>query len=265
MGLQIIYDPVLGKARSGDAVSYTAATKPAATDVAVGTVIWNSDTGKPEWSDGTDWLTLPVEFKGYFANEAAIIAAHPTGVAGWYCLNTDTNTVWFWDTDTNAWMDTAEGGLVTSVFGRVGDIVATTNDYTWAQIDKSTSSIADITTKKANLLDWALSADLEVSAGNVVFNSGSGDYDFTIKKNTSGDAFVYDAGADTLTMSASTIDINGVEIGAGVAGGSILSLTPFSSDPATPQANDCWILDTGSARYFKYYDGSNTYSVELTT
>ena len=37
---------------------------------------------------------------------------------------------------------------VTSVFGRTGDIVATTGDYDWASIDKSISDLADLTTKK---------------------------------------------------------------------------------------------------------------------
>jgi len=39
------------------------------------------------------------------------------------------------------------GGGVDSVFTRIGDVVAATNDYTWAQVDKATSDIADITTK----------------------------------------------------------------------------------------------------------------------
>jgi len=36
---------------------------------------------------------------------------------------------------------------ITSVFGRTGAVAAAVNDYTWAQIDKATSDIADITTK----------------------------------------------------------------------------------------------------------------------
>jgi len=36
---------------------------------------------------------------------------------------------------------------VSSVFGRTGTVVAATNDYTWAQINKTTSNIADITTR----------------------------------------------------------------------------------------------------------------------
>lgn len=38
---------------------------------------------------------------------------------------------------------------VDSVFGRTGSIVAAANDYTWAQINKATSSLADITTRSA--------------------------------------------------------------------------------------------------------------------
>src|SRR3990167_10000585 len=42
--------------------------------------------------------------------------------------------------------------VVTSVFTRTGAVVAATNDYTWAQVDKTTSSIADITTKSHTAL-----------------------------------------------------------------------------------------------------------------
>ncbi|MCA1567233.1 MAG: hypothetical protein LC803_16590 [Acidobacteria bacterium] len=38
---------------------------------------------------------------------------------------------------------------VTSVFGRTGAVVAVSGDYTWAQINKATSSLADITTRSA--------------------------------------------------------------------------------------------------------------------
>jgi len=34
---------------------YTNATRPAASSVAVGTQIWNSDDKSPNWSDGTNW------------------------------------------------------------------------------------------------------------------------------------------------------------------------------------------------------------------
>lgn len=41
-------------------------------------------------------------------------------------------------------------GAVSSVFGRTGAVVPATNDYTWTQVDKSTSSLADITTRSAS-------------------------------------------------------------------------------------------------------------------
>lgn len=39
---------------------------------------------------------------------------------------------------------------VTSVFGRTGAVVAASGDYTWSQITKTTSSLADITTRSAS-------------------------------------------------------------------------------------------------------------------
>src|SRR3990167_3146754 len=42
--------------------------------------------------------------------------------------------------------------VVTSVFTRTGAVVAATNDSTWAPVDKTTSSIADITTKSHTAL-----------------------------------------------------------------------------------------------------------------
>jgi hypothetical protein len=60
---------------------------------------------------------------------------------------------------------------VTSVFGRTGAVVAATNDYSWAQINKATSSLADITTRSASdlssgtLPDARFPATLPVASG----------------------------------------------------------------------------------------------------
>lgn len=45
------------------------------------------------------------------------------------------------------------GGFVTSVFGRTGAISAQSGDYTWAQINKTISSLADLTTRSASDLN----------------------------------------------------------------------------------------------------------------
>jgi|ADGO01.1.fsa_nt_gi hypothetical protein len=67
------------------------------------------------------------------------------------------NRMWLEDDDTlkirlsgvTYKIPTLSGALsfVTSFNGRTGAITPATNDYTWAQIDKTTSSLADITTR----------------------------------------------------------------------------------------------------------------------
>lgn len=59
------------------------------------------------------------------------------------------------------------GGAVSSVFGRTGAVTAATNDYTWAQIDKTTSSLADITTRSASDLSSGTLAAARGGAGTV--------------------------------------------------------------------------------------------------
>lgn len=61
--------------------------------------------------------------------------------SGGLCIAGDCKTAWS--------QVGGSGGPVNSVFGRTGAVVAATNDYTWAQINKSTSSLADLTTRSA--------------------------------------------------------------------------------------------------------------------
>ncbi len=91
--------------------------------------------------------------KGWFANEAALLLAYPNTIAdptvrdGWYATvgsGVGAPTIWLWDRAENQWEDSKANGLVTSVFGRTGIILPVANDYTWAQINKATSSITDI-------------------------------------------------------------------------------------------------------------------------
>ena len=56
-------------------------------------------------------------------------------------------------------------GSVSSVFGRTGTVTAQNNDYTWAQIDKTTSNIADITTKShTSLTDIGSNTHAQIDA-----------------------------------------------------------------------------------------------------
>lgn len=72
-----------------------------------------------------------------------------SGVSAGTCTNCDL-TIDAYGRVTAKANGTGGGGSVTSVFGRTGAVVAATNDYTWAQIDKTTSSLADITTRSAS-------------------------------------------------------------------------------------------------------------------
>jgi hypothetical protein len=57
------------------------------------------------------------------------------------------------------------GGAVPSVFGRTGAVVAATNDYTWAQVNKTTSSLADLTTRSAGDLNSGTVATARLGSG----------------------------------------------------------------------------------------------------
>lgn len=61
--------------------------------------------------------------KGYFATQEALEEAYPTGEAGDYAIVESTDTVWIWDSDNSAWVDSDQKGQVTSVNGQTGDVV----------------------------------------------------------------------------------------------------------------------------------------------
>lgn len=53
------------------------------------------------------------------------------------------------------------------------------------------------------------SSTLTQTSGNVIFNNGAADSDFTVKKLTSGNAIAYDAGAASLALDSTTIGLTG--------------------------------------------------------
>ncbi len=74
--------------------------------------------------------------------ESHVIASHSDTTATGTQLNELTTSG-----ETSLHSHAGGGGAVASVFGRSGEVVAVSNDYTWAEIDKAVSDIADITTK----------------------------------------------------------------------------------------------------------------------
>ena len=55
--------------------------------------------------DISDLKTKAAHDKGYFANPSALQEAVPTGADGDYAIVGTTDTIWLWDSDTQAWVD----------------------------------------------------------------------------------------------------------------------------------------------------------------
>ena len=143
-------------------------------------IICGKNTGGeiiPMLVDNDGKISIVTSFKGWYATPAALRSAYPTASDGDYAIVGSTDTVWVWDTGSNDWVDSGGAGLVTSVFTRTGAVTAQANDYTWGQIDKSTSSIADITTRDHSdlTLDDGTNphstTKLDVGLGNVTNNA----------------------------------------------------------------------------------------------
>ena len=60
--------------------------------------------------------------KGYFATQEALEEAYATAEPGDYAIVGSTDTVWVWDEDSSAWVDSDRKGQVTSVNGQTGDV-----------------------------------------------------------------------------------------------------------------------------------------------
>lgn len=63
----------------------------------------NKSRGGPVEGAGSSGATTN---KGYFATPTALTTALPVGEAGWFAVVGSTDTVWLWDVDTTAWIDT---------------------------------------------------------------------------------------------------------------------------------------------------------------
>lgn len=65
---------------------------------------------------------------GYYKTPEALAEAHPTAEDGDWAIVGATDTVWVWDSDTNAWKDSDQKGQVESVNGKTGAVVLTAED-----------------------------------------------------------------------------------------------------------------------------------------
>lgn len=92
---------------------------------------WNANTNTPT-------LVSSTGTKGHYYVVSVGGTTTLDGISSWLAGDWVVFNGTVWQKISNA---------VYSVFGRVGAITAQANDYTWAQIDKTVSSIADITTR----------------------------------------------------------------------------------------------------------------------
>ncbi|MGE0764260.1 MAG: hypothetical protein AB7N80_13340 [Bdellovibrionales bacterium] len=79
-----------------------------------------------------------------------------------------------WNSGNSRWEATTPVALGVVTFnGRSGAVVSAANDYTWAQIDKTTSSLADLATRNAGDLNAGTLADAQLSTNVVLKNQSN--------------------------------------------------------------------------------------------
>lgn len=120
---------------------------------------------------------------GYYATLEALEEAYPTAEAGDWAIVGTTDTVWVWDTDTVAWVDTDQKGQVTSVNNQTGDVT----------VQETLVSGTNIKTINGNSILGA--GDMQVS-GFLPFPAG-----WTTNSTTK--ALCDDIAADTTTVKGS--------------------------------------------------------------
>lgn len=122
--------------------------------------------------------------KGYFVDQAALEAAYPVGQAGWYAVVGSTDTIWIWDTDTNAWVDSGFStmGTVTSVS------VATANGLAGSVANPTTTPVITLRTTVSGILQGD---GTSISASNLQV---SGDYSILLRANDPVDVTLPESG-----------------------------------------------------------------------
>ncbi|HKR11656.1 MAG TPA: peptidase G2 autoproteolytic cleavage domain-containing protein [Pyrinomonadaceae bacterium] len=157
--------------------------------------------------------------------------------AGGLCIAGDCKT---------AWSEVGgSGGAVSSVFGRTGAVAPQAGDYTWAQINKSASSLADITTRNAG----------DLNAGTVpIARLGTGTPDST--KFLRGDnTWAVPNGNSQWTSGTNNISYNAGNVGIGTA-------TPgFVLDVSGGTNNPFRVRDSSGREYFSTTTHSGPFGV----
>ena len=117
-------------------------------------------------------LALAAHFVGYKSDPSELPT---TGTAGDWAIVGTTDTVWVWDVESSAWTDTGAHSIVTSVFGRIGPVVAQAGDYSsfYANISHAHSA-ADITSGNLDVArmplsgSWGITGDLNITDNSLI-------------------------------------------------------------------------------------------------
>lgn len=156
------------------------------------------------------------------------------------------------------------GAAISSVFSRTGAITAQNNDYTWAQINKTTSSLADITTRSASDLSSGTVPVPRLPA--MVGDSGSGGTAGIAPAPGAGDA-----AAKKFLRADATYAVPPTMTGDAGSGGSVGYVpAPAAGDAAAGKflkANGQWAVPPGgggspggSGTEVQYRGGASTFS-----
>jgi len=182
-----VYDPTKNALRiniiGGGGIAYWGA--PVSTPVTLPTpalegevhFVFDNGSGRPSlfFYESGAWHEFQIgdpHNKGFFASEAALRTAWPTALAGDFAIVAKIgakDSLWVWDVDANDWIDTYSAGLVTTVFGRAGDVIALFGDYK-ASLIQNDSSVTGISVKDA--LDNLKSDVSMLSRSSVTINMG---------------------------------------------------------------------------------------------
>jgi hypothetical protein len=107
---------------------------------------------------------------GWYATPEALRTAHATATAGDWAIVGSTDTVWIWDTDTNAWKDSDQKGQVTSVNGQTGAVVIDALQNTATGSD--TLTISGSPNSNANSVNIGIGSVADYNGVSIGCNAG---------------------------------------------------------------------------------------------
>lgn len=171
--------------------------------------------------------------KGYYATGEALLEAYPNNIAdptertGWWAVVGNTDTIWIWDVEGNAWVNSFnKASDVTSVNGLTGDVTlnganiyanptvddvvvnklinAHLTDLYDANIDRA-NEIDALETRATNLENRATTIEGNVSSLDTRLDTAENDID-NIEENYATKTYV-----DTYGGKIDTISVNGVQ------------------------------------------------------